>query len=417
MLNLLKNKELKSKKILIVLRLYDGLTKSIINGIWEPTGVPAMSNLIKKINLSKLEIILYFYIPIEKQGSFEINKKFNKVLNRNINLMLPFPNSKKLRSFQKLFVIINYLKYGFQTFQLMKKFNCSLLYTDRSNVIGAALVSFFLNKKKVILRLLGIQKTFVNYINSNSLIPFIFRLAYKSKFDTIIGTNDGSSIKNFLREFTQKSIDKYVETNGVNKVKFSKLKTNDQYRIIFLGRLEKNKGIYYFLETLKLLRENNVKNIKVEIIGDGNERRKVSLFCKKHDLEKFVVIHGSIEHSKVLTNLSNSDIYISLNNDGQISNSNLEATRAGLCLIFGKTISENDKNAIDFGYNNNNVFWIDKNINDHLFKIISNLISNPTKIIQRKKNTRKLSSKIKTISERIDWEINIIKNHLIDYEK
>ena len=115
--------------------------------------------------------------------------------------------------------------------------------------------------------------------------------------------------------------------------------------------------------------------------------------------------------------MSNSDIYISLNNDGQISNSNLEATRAGLCLIFGKTISENDKNAMDFGYNNNNVFWIDKNINDHLFKIISNLVSNPSKIIQRKKNTRKLSSKIKTISERIDWEINIIKNHLIDYEK
>ena len=45
MLNLLKNKELKSKKILIVLRLYDGLTKSIINGIWEPTGVPAMSKI------------------------------------------------------------------------------------------------------------------------------------------------------------------------------------------------------------------------------------------------------------------------------------------------------------------------------------------------------------------------------------
>ena len=106
MLNLSKNKILKSKKMLIVLRLYDGLTKSIINGVWEPTGVPAMSNLIKKINLSKLEIILYFYIPIEKQGNFEINKNFNKVLNKNINLMLPFPNSKKLRSFQKLFVLL-----------------------------------------------------------------------------------------------------------------------------------------------------------------------------------------------------------------------------------------------------------------------------------------------------------------------
>ena len=98
----------------------------------------------------------------------------------------------------------------------------------------------FLNKKKVILRLLGIQKTFVNYINTNSLIPFIFRLAYKSNFDTIIGTNDGSSIKNFLKEFTHENIKKYVETNGVEKVNFSKLKKNDKYKIIFLGRLEKS---------------------------------------------------------------------------------------------------------------------------------------------------------------------------------
>lgn len=68
----------------------------------------------------------------------------------------------------------------------------------------------------------------------------------------------------------------YVIYGGVDST--IKLKNQKEKLIIFLGRLEKDAGIYEFLEKIK-----NLKNCKIEFVGDGSLRN----IC-----EKYGVVHG-----------------------------------------------------------------------------------------------------------------------------
>ena len=50
----------KQLKILIFLRLYNGLRSSILNNKWNPSGVPAISSLLEKMSTSEFKTNIFF---------------------------------------------------------------------------------------------------------------------------------------------------------------------------------------------------------------------------------------------------------------------------------------------------------------------------------------------------------------------
>ena len=46
---------------LFVLRLYSGLSDSVLNGMWRPRGVPAISNILERIDATEHNAIFVFY--------------------------------------------------------------------------------------------------------------------------------------------------------------------------------------------------------------------------------------------------------------------------------------------------------------------------------------------------------------------
>lgn len=71
----------------------------------------------------------------------------------------------------------------------------------------------------------------------------------------------------------------------------------DDFIVICIGRLEKEKGQIFLLKALnRLITEEKLKNIKCLIVGDGSERMVLEDYIKENHIEKNVYIMGIQEN-------------------------------------------------------------------------------------------------------------------------
>lgn len=49
-------------------------------------------------------------------------------------------------------------------------------------------------------------------------------------------------------------------------------------------------------------------NLRLEILGDGSERKRVEALVNRYRLEKSVILHGNVPRNEVLQNLKSGDI-------------------------------------------------------------------------------------------------------------
>lgn len=397
-----------NKNILFMFRLYDGFYNSLKDRVWKPTGVPAISNLLEKITKENgINSLIYFYIPY-RQNYFKKNQKiFIKELNSFVYILVsPFFTKIIPEKFSNLLNIFYFAIFAF----LLSKFKkIDLFFSDRSNIFSAALITRIL-KKNTIIRILGMPRPYFEYLNKKKIVPILLSYAFKTNFNHVIATFDGSSINEFCKFKLSSNTNLDIIPNGVIKKQFSNLKVSKKINILFLSRLEKNKGIELLLQNISRLPVVYRDKIKVHIIGAGSQFEECNQLINKNNLNKIIKLYGAIEHKKVLTLLRQFDIYLSFNTFGQLSNANLEAISAGLCMIISKTNKKDDEYVKRFGLNNQFVKWFDPNDNYKSLKnILINFIKNPNQMINLKKKTRKLSEKIPDLDNRIDWEINLIK--------
>lgn len=84
----------------------------------------------------------------------------------------------------------------------------------------------------------------------------------------------------------------------------------DEFRIIFIGRLENRKGIFELLEIYRRLQQTKLnKKLSLKLIGQGPQITKVKSFTKKHGL-KGVSIHESVSDEEKDRLLLRSDLMV-----------------------------------------------------------------------------------------------------------
>lgn len=87
--------------------------------------------------------------------------------------------------------------------------------------------------------------------------------------------------------------------------------TKDKYNILFLSRLQKEKGIEELLMAIKELKETGKQNFHLYVIGGGSYLEAAKIFIKEHGLENYVSLEGAIDDEKKKKEyFLNSDIYI-----------------------------------------------------------------------------------------------------------
>ena len=224
--------------LILILRLYDGLRSSIRNNDWNPTGVPAIYKLIETLSRSKIKFKIYFYLSDQDYRFHKNEELFINQLNLNVKILTSPIKSKLI--FGKIKTIVDLFYFSVISLYIASKNKPKLIYTDRGNILGACLISKFVNVD-IIVRLLGITNDFYNFMKSGTILSKIFKYAYKSNFNTIISTQDGSSINTFLDEFVNYNTKTYLKLNGINKKNFASLKNNKKLIIFAVGRIEEKK--------------------------------------------------------------------------------------------------------------------------------------------------------------------------------
>ncbi len=234
----------------------------------------------------------------------------------------------------------------------------------------SAIIAGKLLKKKSIVQSHGSDIYKIPWILKMTLVRFVI----KNSGIVIAITND---IKRKMREVYDRK-DIYFLPNAVDTKKFNLNKklcrenlmiNKNDFILIFVGRLEKIKGVNYLLEALKYLKR--YKNIKLLLIGEGSEMQYLKELSRELDISESVVFLGNIPNNDIPKYLCSADIFIlpSLSEGCPITI--LEALATGLPVICSKVgglpeIIQNGENGFLVSVGDS------KSISEHILRLMRN---------------------------------------------
>jgi glycosyltransferase involved in cell wall biosynthesis len=218
-------------------------------------------------------------------------------------------------------------------------------YRDR---VYLRLAKLFLPKSKLILFNHGWNDEFKKKLNSrNNLTLAIF---YNS-FDRVILL--AKYFKNELEFLGVDSSKVDIITTGINYREYQNLKVKSKFsnRILFLSRIEPEKGIFQFLEAIPSLLAIN-KDFKFDIAGNGNAMEEVIQHVITKKYKENILFHGYVTGDKKIELFRNAGIYVFPSYHGEgCPISVLEAMASGLPIVYTdvgalKELLTNEENGI-----------------------------------------------------------------------
>lgn len=144
----------------------------------------------------------------------------------------------------------------------------------------------------------GLNDRVSHWIYKNAYTIFTVSDYFTQYVNNIVGKNIANTIRPMI-PFNEKDI----VTNREYKEK-------DIYNILFLGRLDREKGIEELLKAVNILNKQK-KNFILTIVGDGEFMGKVKEIANNLEIENLVKFTGAIYNSSEIKECyQNSDIYI-----------------------------------------------------------------------------------------------------------
>ncbi len=180
-----------------------------------------------------------------------------------------------------------------------------------------------------------------------------------------------------------------IDVNSIDKVKENKKGDN----IIYVSRLVPQKNLNLLLHAL-----TKVPKIKLKIVGEGKEYRKLVLLCKKLNIEKRVEFLGKLDsHNDVIGQIKKSKMLILPSIRENFGIVPLEAMACGTPVI-----STNTEGPRDYIKNGENGFLTKMNdVNDLANKIA--LLADDDQLV------KKISINGRRTAEKYDWDIIVKK--------
>ncbi len=269
---------------------------------------------------------IIFFLPVfSPGGASESIVKLSKFLNdQNYSISLISIGKNKYKKYlQKIGCEVHEIKKGRALFSifalrklikkdLKKKYFKTILISNihYANIISSISCYNLENIKTIFterssLSELAIYNSFFNFIK-NKLIFFLAKYFYK--FANIVITNSKFEKKYIKDNFNVKNVI-YINPPSINRVEKSYKnyrKNNDLKKIIYVGRLSKEKGVITILKALSKIKHKY--NFKFEIFGEGIEKKTIKDFIKENQLSKKVLFKGfNKDKSKIF---KNKDLFI-----------------------------------------------------------------------------------------------------------
>mgnify|MGYP001376584790 CR=1 FL=1 len=188
----------------------------------------------------------------------------------------------------------------------------------------------------------------------------------------------------------------------------------DEISILFIGRLEEYKGIRIFVEAVIQSIKTSKKNIHAIIVGSGTLYKEITELCLSSGYSKNFSFIKNVPHEKIFYFHDISDIYVSTNQDGNLSNANLEAISSNDCMIIPYP---RKKDLIDMKTSSllgDSVLHYEIDSTEDLKNKILSLVENPQMIRKMKEKVSQKKIKfLKTWDARVGEEMDILKKNYI----
>lgn len=147
-------------------------------------------------------------------------------------------------------------------------------------------------------------------------------------------------MKKKIQESYKKDV--FVISSGINLEHFenlskeiarSKLKINlNEKVIIFVGSLQIVKGLKYLIEAFKIVKYK-IPELKLILVGEGDERKELERLVKKNQLEKQITFMGNVLNNNIPEYMTASDIFVLPSLSEGFPLVILEAMASGLPII------------------------------------------------------------------------------------
>ncbi len=406
-------------KILFALRLYSGLENSVINEKWQPNGIPTIYKLLESIDKKHdIKVLLMHKIPNEMQYS-KYKENHNKtILFKEFKgsfevISSIYSNEHRLNKYKRI-------REEFFHFKVILKYiikeKPDLIYIDNANIWSAGLIAR-IQSSPVVFRLLGIYP-YITKLSQNKLnfSQRVLKWLFKAPFSLVINTNDGSGKSTHIKKLLKKNTNYHLLLNGVDIPKLQKNQIVNKINIsetklvcLFISKLETYKGCLIFVDAMIQAMHKGIE-LHAIIIGEGSQKKNIETLIQKEDVSNNFSILGNIPHNDIFYYHSISNIYISLNQLGNMSNTNLEAIKFGQVVIFPRSLDNETDNEDIKLFGEKNILWI-KNPYDKAGLIfhLEKINNNRSLLTSYKSQILSISKLLPSWKERINKEVSLLE--------
>lgn len=213
------------------------------------------------------------------------------------------------------------------------------------------------------------------------------------KADGVIAVS--SKIERIIYEITRRKQNIEVILNGYksnNEVEIIKKEEVSDIKLLYAGNLIKRKGVKYLIKAFYELNLN--KNVKLYIVGDGEEEKKLKLLSDKLNLSDSVIFLGRLGHKQLMDLMTNIDIFVMPSWDEAFGVVYLEAMSKSKPII--GTIAEGIEDIVENGVNG--LLVKSRNIADLKDRLLF--------LIKNKEEREKMGKNGKKSIRKLTWEFN-----------
>ena len=273
--------------------------------------------------------------------------------------------------------------------------------------------SLFKNKIPIVCRYFGVNWQPTKHHTIRQKLKFYIKNKGYSQFgDLVIMTNDGTRGDEFMNRlgcpteklhflkngvnFPDKNIDKQVAKQQLLK----RWRIPETHSILLtVSRLAAWKKVERSLYSLSLVIKSN-PNVTLVIVGDGEEKNKLTLLAKELRIDRNVVFTGAVKRDELNVYYAGADIFLSLYDYSNAGNPLFEAMMNSSCIV---TI--NSPSMLDF-ISNNSAVMLPIYDADLLGNTLLDLLNNREQRIQMGLNARiEINTKFQKWEDRIHLEI------------
>jgi len=330
-------------KILYAVRLFSGLEQSVVDGVWKPTGVPTIFKMIQALDASGHNLRLVLSC---KDGF----SRWSEAIDRQMKLKgLQTPvtvlagKAAIPRLFGRLRQPLRDLRHALRITAIALRERPDIVYIDHATVWAGGILGRLM-PRRVVFRVMGVYPVMRKVLDGPGLSARIMRWCYRAPYGLAICSQDGSGIEDWLERALDPMVPRVGVINGCDLPPPTAADADldprlaalpkDRTIILSVGKLEWEKAAEEFLEGFLKARQRAPGALHALIVGTGALETKMRLRVEAAGAATDVTFIDRLPHTQVFAARARTDIYVSLNRYGNLSNANLEAMRMGQCMIF-----------------------------------------------------------------------------------